>query len=261
MFFTLQALRLYHDTRDVEFIVIDNFGCDFTRGYVEDWHVGRYINYSNCVGTSLPRDLVFKEASGEVVMCLDCHVLLVPGALTKLRKFYSDNPGCMDLIQGPMLHDDLRGYNTHFDPVWREHMFGIWATDPRGGDVDGQPFEIPMQGLGLFVSRRDAWLGFNQAFRGFGGEEGYIHEKYRQAGRRCLCAPWLRWVHRFGRPYGTSYPLSIDDRVRNYLIGHDELKMDLRPIFEHFAAHVSRERLGEIAKDALGDRDFSQFMK
>ena len=45
-----------------------------------------------------------------------------------------------------------------------------------------------------------AWPGFPAAFRGFGGEEAYIHEKFRRAGGRRLCLPWLRWMHRFGRP-------------------------------------------------------------
>ena len=57
---------------------------------------------------------------------------------------------------------------------------------PAGTDPDNPPFEITMQGLGLFACRRDAWPGFNPAFRGFGGEEGYIHEKIRQRGGETL---------------------------------------------------------------------------
>src|SRR5207237_2934286 len=86
---------------------------------------------------------------------------------------------------------------THFDPVWRAQM---WGSDPRGQDPEGEPFEISMQGLGVFSCMKDDWLGFHPKFQGFGGEEGYIHEKFRQAGRRCLCLPWLRWMHRFSRP-------------------------------------------------------------
>src|SRR5919197_369876 len=112
----------------------------------------------------------------------------------RLYAFYRDNPDCEDLLQGPLVYDDLENISTHFDPVWRGQMWGIWATDPRGRDPDGEPFEIPMQGMGAFSCRKSAWLGFNPRFRGFGGEEGYIHEKFRQAGRRTLCLPWLRWT-------------------------------------------------------------------
>ena len=52
------------------------------------------------------------------------------------------------------------------------HLAG---TDDRGRDSNGEPFEIPMQGLGMFSCRKEAWLGFNPLFNGFGGEEGYIH--------------------------------------------------------------------------------------
>jgi hypothetical protein len=71
-----------------------------------------------------------------------------------------------------------------------------------------------MQGLGVFSCRKAAWLGFNPAFRGFGGEEGYIHEKFRQAGARTLCLPFLRWGHRFGRPAGVPYPVLLNDKVK-----------------------------------------------
>ncbi len=141
--------------------------------------------------------------------------------------------------------------STHFDPVWRDQMWGIWATDPRGLDPEGEPFEIPMQGLGVFSCRRSAWPGFNPAFRGFGGEEGYIHEKFRQAGGRCLCLPWLRWVHRFNRPAGVPYPLSIEDKLRNYIIGFTELGLDPTPALEHFAEHLPPETIAPVEREAL----------
>jgi glycosyltransferase involved in cell wall biosynthesis len=255
-------MRLTQDVSEVEFIVVDNFGCDWTREYLTSWvKESRYIRYDKAVGTSMPRDLIFREATGEAVMCLDCHVLLVPGALARLKNYYSANPNCLDLLQGPLLNDDLLTLSTHFDPVWDDHMWGKWGYDARGHDPGQEPFEIPMQGLGLFSCRKAAWLGFNDSFRGFGGEEGYIHEKFRQAGRRCLCLPWLRWMHRFGRPYGASFPLDVGDRIRNYLIGHDELNLDLTPIFKHFAQYVDDARLRELAREVLGDRNIDQYLK
>lgn len=251
---------MYHDCRDVEFLIIDNFGCEFTRDFVEKWVRGRYIHFDGAVGTSAPRDLVFREATGDAVLCVDCHVFLVPGSLGRLKQYYEDNPNTIDLLQGPLLHDDLVGISTHFNPVWNDHMWGTWGNDFRGNDPHGEPFEIPMQGLGLFSCRKNAWLGFNPSFRGFGGEEGYIHEKYRQAGARALCLPWLRWTHRFGRPYGPPFPLKIEDRIKNYLIGHNELKLNLSPIFEHFGAYVTQDKIADLAIEVLGARDYGQFM-
>ena len=200
VYFTLQALRLYQDLADTELLVVDNYGCEHTKGLVEGWIKGRYILATDAVGTAAPRERVFREAQGKAVLCCDSHVLFVPGAIARLKAYYRDHPDTRDLLQGPMIYDDLETMSTHFDPVWRAQMWGIWATDARGLDPEGEPFEIPMQGLGVFSCRKAAWPGFNPAFRGFGGEEGYIHEKIRQRGGRGLSLPWLRWVHRFGRP-------------------------------------------------------------
>jgi hypothetical protein len=253
VYFTLQALRLYHDLADTELLVVDNFGCEATRAFVENWAGARYLLATDAVGTAAPRDRVFREARGEAVLCCDSHVLFAPGAIAALRAYYRERPGCIDLVQGPMLYDDLRSLSTHLEPVWREHFWGTWATDPRGEDPAGEAFAIPMQGLGVFSCRKDAWPGFNPRFRGFGGEEGYIHEKFRRAGGRCLCLPALRWMHRFGRPRGVPYALTIDDKLRNYLIGHGELGLDPVPVITHFAGALAKETVVAIALDALWD--------
>ena len=250
VYFTLQALRLYQDLADTELLVVDNYGCDTTQRFVEGWVKGRYIQAKELVGTAAPRDLVFRKARGEAVLCCDSHVLFFPGVIAKLKAYYHKHPESIDLLQGPLVYDDLRSFSTHFDPVWREQMWGIWATDERGKDPEGASFEIPMQGLGVFSCRKDAWPGFNPLFRGFGGEEGYIHEKFRQRGGRTLCLPWLRWVHRFQRPKGVPYRLTVEDKFRNYLIGHAELGLDLEPILEHFAQHLRPENLARVRAEA-----------
>lgn len=251
VYFTLQALRLFHDLRDTELLVIDNYGCKETRTFVERWAQARYVLATGAVGTAAARDLVFREARGESVLCCDCHVLFAPGAIARLKGYYMEHPDTPDLIQGPMLYDDLRSISTHLEPEWREQFWGTWATDPRGEDPEGEPFEIPSQGLGAFSCRKDAWLGFNPRFRGFGGEEGYIHEKFRRAGRRCLCLPGLRWMHRFGRPGGVPYPLTVDDKLRNYLIGHAELGMDPVPVLRHFSDYLAHDAVVALAREAL----------
>ena len=251
VYFTLQALRLYQDMQDVELLVVDNFGCEDTKRLVEGWTGGRYILRADVKGTAAPRDLVFREAAGEIVLCCDSHVLFPKDVIARLKQFYDEHPDCDDLLQGPLLYDDLKLISTHLDPVWRDEFYGIWATDPRGLDPEGEPFEIPMQGLGAFVCRRSAWLGFNPGFRGFGGEEGYIHEKFRQAGRRTLCLPWFRWVHRFGRPSGVPYPLTLEDKFRNYLIGHAELGLDLAPLLTQFSPRLTEERVVAISVEVL----------
>jgi hypothetical protein len=88
--------------------------------------------------------------------------------------------------------------------------------------------------------------------RGFGGEEGYFHQKFRNLGRRCLCLPWLRWLHRFGRPGGSPYPNRLRNRITNYLIGHCEVGLDEMPVLEHFRAKVSEAEVAQALSDADG---------
>jgi len=245
VYFTVQALRLMHAEAmpDCELIVVDNHpdspAGNMVRGLIANWvrndvAAARYIPMSEVVGTSAPRDRVFREAAGETVLCVDSHVLVHPGAIRRLIDYYDAHPDSRDLLSGPMVYDDLQNFATHFRDEWRAEMWGVWDTDRRGEDPDAEPFEIPAMGLGLFTCRRDAWLGFNAKFRGFGAEEFYIHEKFRQAGAKCLCLPFLRWTHRFGRPGGVKYPLTRWNKVRNYVLGHLELGLPLDRVREHF---------------------------
>ncbi len=125
-------------------------------------------------------------------------------------------------------------------------MYGTWGAAARAIDPEGPAFDIPMQGMGLFAFKKSSWPGVNPRFAGFGAEEGYVHEKFRQAGGRTLCLPFLRWLHRFNRPMGTPYPVNWDDRVRNYLIGRDELGLDSDDVVEHFSEHIGEKNTQAI---------------
>ncbi len=254
VYFSVQAIRMFHPeiTQDTEILVIDNNptgACSPALKKLDSSIKGyRYVPNANVQGTAI-RDLVFQHANADYVLCMDSHVLLEPNAIRQFIDYLDQHLKCMDLLQGPMLYDDQSTVMTHFEPQWRAGMYGIWAYDERGRDKDNPPFEIPMQGLGLFGCRRQAWLGFNKHFRGFGGEEGYIHEKFRQAGRRTLCLPFLRWLHRFERPNGVPYRLKWEDRIHNYWVGFNELRMDTAPMIEHFRSHLGKRVTDNILAD------------
>lgn len=133
-------------------------------------------------------------------------------------------------------------------------MYGVWNTNKQAMDT-GKPFDIPMMGLGLFSCETKHWLGFNDAFKGFGGEEGYIHEKFRLHGGKTICLPQLAWIHRFGRPNGVKYRLSLEDRIWNYYIGWLELRKNpdddmVVSITEHFKDKISNDTLQRIFIEA-----------
>lgn len=122
-----------------------------------------------------------------------------------------------------------------------------------GQNPSEEPFDVFAQGLGCFFTRKNSWLGFNEHAVGFGGEECYIHEKYRKNGKRVINLPFLRWLHRFGRPEGVNYPLTLGNKVRNYILEFLELGLDLSPVRQHFVedANLSQEDFNRIHRECL----------
>lgn len=136
VYFTCQALGLYQDLTDCEILIVDNSPASAAgkeiKKLVDGWIAkgpgrARYIPLPDAVGTSVPRDRVFREAQGEIVLCMDCHVMLWPRAIETLIEWFDERPGCKDLVTGPILYDDLKTYATHFDNRWRGEMFGTWG--------------------------------------------------------------------------------------------------------------------------------------
>jgi hypothetical protein len=337
VYFTIQAMRIFHPEvmKDVEFVVVDN--SPHTRagkqiehmmqGFVSIETAGSiYHPLPDVHGTSVARDAIFDVATGDAVLVVDCHVLLHPGSLQRLVKWYDDHPTTRDIYSGPLIYDNLTSFTTHFNDQWRGEMWGTWGSTFRGncngqeclfsvmeegvptkenpsrakfismdmGPVeitqcgqcepfptnmpfpghatelfkmgyeyagksdDEEPWETPGHGLGLFSCRRDAWLGFNSDAIGFGGEELYIHEKFRQEGAKSICLPFMRWLHRFARPNGVKFPLTRFNKVRNYILEFNELGRDLTPIHEHFVktglmSESTWEILSADPKNIVGD--------
>ncbi|HEY2814313.1 MAG TPA: hypothetical protein VGJ03_12675 [Acidimicrobiales bacterium] len=252
VYFTVQSLRMYHPEvlDEVSFLVLDNHPEGPASGDLKGLdsripHL-RYFPFRGYRSTAA-RDLIFRNADADIVLCLDSHVLLRAGAVRALLDFFDANPTSRDLVQGPLVDDRLESViGSHLSATWGGGMYGRWDTDDRAKDPDGPPFEIEMQGLGVFACRREAWPGLNPRFRGFGGEEGYLHEKVRRNGGRVLCLPALAWTHRFARPGGPPYRPTWEDRVRNYRIGWGELDWDAAPMEAHFRDHVEDPERAEI---------------
>lgn len=274
---TFQALRLGEQPevlKEIEFVIVDNSPAGpeatTTKSFVEGWLTNgtagaRYVPLGHPTGTSAPRHKLFQEARAEWVLCIDSHILVRPGTIARLLEYLRAHPNSKDILSGPLLYDNLVSVSTHWSDRWRSEMWGTWDTDPRGDPssplYSEEPFEIWGNGLGLFAARREVWLrlgGFNANFRGFGGEEGYIHEKFRQGGGRALCLPWLQWVHRFGRPKGVPYPLNLWNKVRNYVIGHHELGLSFDRLHKHFILRQEEDGSPRLGGDGKPVAPFPQ---
>jgi glycosyltransferase involved in cell wall biosynthesis len=231
VFFTVQSLKMHHDLKDTEIVVIDNFGDTHLEKFARGSGI-RYEKFIDITGVSAAKNKVFEVAKGEYVLCMDSHILLAQDALKDLPE--GDN-----FIQGPLVHGSCRTYTCEWLPVWRGNMWGIWGKNMLKKDIPKDPFEIWAMGAGFFLCRRDTWLGFNSRFKGFGGETGYIQEKYRKSGRKVICHPPLIWMHMFDRKI--PYPLKMVDRVRNYILGFEEIGLDTNQIKDHFGQQLFDE--------------------
>jgi GR25 family glycosyltransferase involved in LPS biosynthesis len=60
-------------------------------------------------------------------------------------------------------------------------------------------------------------------------------------------------MHRFERPMGIPYACRWDDRVRNYLLIQDELKLDPAPVIAHFEEFLGKEAAQPMVQAAQAE--------
>ena len=108
-YFSIQSIRLYHPEvlKDIEFLVIDNNpnskqGKELKKFFKESLPSGTYVPFDEYTGCGV-RTKLFELANAPAVLCMDCHVLLVPGSLKRLIDYYDANPETKDLLHGPLL--------------------------------------------------------------------------------------------------------------------------------------------------------------
>jgi len=252
VWFTCQALRLYQDMEGCELLVLDNEGNDVIKKAAHDCRA-RYESYTEVNGTGPARNKIFDLANHPFVLVIDSHVFLWPDALKRLKWWLMNNwDDARNLIHGPMLSSGLDQCYTHYNNQWRADMWGTWCQPRKTGEVTGPPIEIEMMGCGVFGCRKDSWLRFHPGCRGFAGVEGVIHEKYRRAGRKVLCLPFLKWAHKFyEKGAKIPYPLEKADRIRNFLLGFAEIGLDAEPLYEHYGREVVEKIAAEIEREGV----------
>jgi len=225
IFFTIQSLRMYQDLpANTELLVIDN-NPDSAHGkqlksFAKSVPNMRIVDATTRKSSFVKYD-AFELATGDIILGLDCHVLLQTGFIAAMMAYWSSNPSSKNMLTGPLLYDGLKATSEQISPVWRGHDFGIWG-DNKEGLKSGEPFEIPAQGRGCFSFIRANSPKINQGFIGFGGEEWYMAEKVRSNGGQVICHPKMGWNHRFDWPKRT-FPLRLADKVRNYYLGWMEI--------------------------------------
>jgi hypothetical protein len=119
LYFTIMSAKLYHpfvQTDQVEFVVIDN-NPDGPAGEASEALVtkvgGTYVPMRDKTSTTV-KWLIPEYAQGEYILIVDSHVLLYPGSIDALMNYFEQCDDCKDLVQGPLLYDDLKTVSTSF---------------------------------------------------------------------------------------------------------------------------------------------------
>lgn len=234
---TVQSAWEFHGEHLEEIIVVDNNPggpqASTLVAFCNMAHKVRYIPFNLNRGTAPAKGMAIASAHTERIVCVDSHVILGRGAFDALNQFYDANPSAKnDLVHGPLVYANRVDTSSHFTDKWQGEMWGVWGLDER---IKSEPWiEIPAQGMGCFCVHKSTWPGFNPYFKGFGGEEWYIHEKYRQRGGKVWCVSGFRWLHNFGKPSGNRAPVTRYEKLRNYCIGLQELNIPLDRLKAHF---------------------------
>jgi glycosyltransferase involved in cell wall biosynthesis len=254
--FTIQSLLINHrdlvDTGDLQILVVDNTPDEKYRLRLKEQIKNinndnvRYIEHAEMKGPADAKNQVFANSKTDWTICIDSHVLfpadVIPKVMKEIQSLFQS-----DLYSGPMIMNN-GDHSTHMDEQWRGHAWGIWRQDQSVLN-SRYPVKVWGQGCGLLLCHTKNWLGFSEDFNGFGGEEGYIHEKYRLNNREFFILPYLRWWHRFGNPDVKHYNITLYSKVRNYVVSNLELGVPtLDGIYDHF---VNQDIPSEQLEDVL----------
>ena len=140
---TVQSICLHNEwdnPDDVEILIVDNSpkGSDCPQILQDFVNWGghpegrtrniRYIRMPDTPSTTLPRELVVREAAAPFVCVVDCHVLLPINGYKKLLDWFDTHPNFNGLIHGPLLYDNLHKIDTAFADQFRGGMWGTWSN-------------------------------------------------------------------------------------------------------------------------------------
>lgn len=246
---TVKSLRRSGDLDDAEVIVVGVRDTQKTRAWVERQPDLRYVG-SGPDHVPAALDQVFATASGDVVLVLEGPVRLKRGALAALRSYYDAHPASRDLLHGPLM-DGRRVLATHSNPFWQGNSWGKRSRDPRGLEIDGERFVIPMQESGVFCCRRVAWPGLPQGWRGYGAEAGYFQEQVRRGGGQVFCLPGLRWERTSPPRVASPHSPESATMLRNHYAGAAELGLDTAYIALRYRDYLAPGEAGQLRTEVL----------
>ncbi|QDV30122.1 hypothetical protein Spb1_20500 [Planctopirus ephydatiae] len=249
--------------KDVELLVCDNSRTvpDKAKGQrhseeaekrVKELPNARFVSFIRVAGTAPTKDEGIRQATGLFAICLDPHCEFPAGMLERILDWITAHPLDDDLHFAMELH--LRMVEPDGKPAaccthrvarfGGDGNFAVCRVDPQALAPGAAPFETETAGCAFFLVRRASWLGFHPLSEGWGGEESYLPEKYRQAGRRVWVHPDWQYVHQYHDIDGVAYSgRDWITKARVILRGFKELSYP--PLAEIKANFVQPRRMTE----------------
>ena len=249
---TLSSIRMNHvygQDQSIELLVVD----DMPEPQAKLQHVcalanARYVHSGRGQGPARAKDAVWEHAKGDYVLLVDSHVLLATNTIQYLMHGIDMNAVGKDLWCGPLINESGGMVATELLPELRGHFFGVWHVNTSPDPVR----EIIAHGSAYSFMKRSEYPGFSKHFRGFAGEEVYLHDKVRRNGGKVLFHRALGWCHRFDR-FGRqiTYALTLNDKMRNYLIAGYECDWNVPQLREYFGKGLPLEQRLNVENDVL----------
>jgi glycosyltransferase involved in cell wall biosynthesis len=249
VWWTLSAIRAYHvelSRDDVELLVIDDAPVSSKELVAVCGHTKtRYVHKPKGKGPAHAKNSIWEEARGSHVLMIDCHVLLGPGSVDYLVSAAEAKASRRDMWVGPLRSEGGHLVATELLPELRGDFFGVWHVGPH------EPHEVHAHGSAYAFMARAEWPGFSNDFRGFAGEEIYIHDRVRRNGGKVMYHPRLEWVHRFPRFGPVTYPLTLNDKLRNYCIAAYEMGWNVGQMREYFGRKLPTDQSSAVEAELL----------
>jgi len=254
----VRSLLMFHAEvmADTEIIIVDN-GSDAEQRKHLDHISGQnpgVVRVVECTqrGTFPPKAAVFDHAAGEIVIVIDSHVLIEPGALFRLIQWFADNLDFDGLATAKLLSDGGEVMATGMKPTWG-NAFGQWSIEPNPSNLAAIPVE--MCGAWFFACRRSAWPSgkIPQGLRGYGGDE-WIGRLFKSLGREVVCLRDVSGWHDFWNRGAAYCPPEITEQHRADRLRNDMLWMkacrDTHNVDNAIECHLpSFESIAAIAKE------------
>ena len=265
VWWTLSSLRLHHlgpVEQRVELLVIDDHPRENKDLVNACANAGaRLVRHSKNLGPAHAKNSIWEHATGTHVLMLDCHVLLGRDSVKYIIDSIQQDKIGKDMWVGPLVNERGAIIATELLPQLRGDFFGTWHV---AADRPNEVREIIAHGSAYALMQRSCWPGFSQHFRGFAGEEIYIHDQVRRRGGRVLYHPQLSWSHRFCRFAPVPYTLTLNDKARNYLIAAHESGWNIDQFRRYFTRRLPADQMAAVERDVLSiypdifDRDCSE---